>query len=268
MCEVFLHKPRKKCHGLPNTYLHTHVCVVFLVKGCVCFYPLNRGAPHLTLLSWPKRMAQYLREKKYVSVRNTIEQGTSGLVLVTQSCPTRWDPVDYSLCPRDSPGKNTGVGSHSLLHGIFQTLGSNPGLPHCRQILHCLSPRGKNTEQEGLKSAVQVVARAMVLFALRQRRNWNLLSGQRNTVSGGGCPTETLVVAHSHLTILLSWENHRVWGCADRMCVAPSGVWLPSGPIPTCGPRVTVQWGPTSTVECPSLEDELYNHLRVKGADF
>ena len=143
MCEVFLHKPRKKCHGLPNTYLHTHVCVVFLVKGCVCFYPLNRGAPHLTLLSWPKRMAQYLREKKYVSVRNTIEQGTSVLVLVTQSCPTRWDPVDYSLCPRDSPGKNTGVGSHSLLHGIFQTLGSNPGLPHCRQILHCLSPQGR-----------------------------------------------------------------------------------------------------------------------------
>ena len=34
----------------------------------------------------------------------------------------------------DSPGKNTAVGSHSLLQGIFPTQRSNPGLPHCRQI--------------------------------------------------------------------------------------------------------------------------------------
>ena len=39
----------------------------------------------------------------------------------------------------DSPGKNTGVGCHALLQGIFPTQGSNPGLPHCRQILYCLN---------------------------------------------------------------------------------------------------------------------------------
>ena len=39
------------------------------------------------------------------------------------------------LCPWDSPGKNTGVGYHFLLQGIFPTQGSNPGLPHCRQML-------------------------------------------------------------------------------------------------------------------------------------
>ena len=38
-------------------------------------------------------------------------------------------------CSQDSPGKITGVGSHSLLQGIFQTLRLNPGLLHCRQIL-------------------------------------------------------------------------------------------------------------------------------------
>ena len=43
---------------------------------------------------------------------------------------------------RDSPGKNTGVGSHSLLQGIFPTRGSNPGLLHCRQILYHLSHQG------------------------------------------------------------------------------------------------------------------------------
>ena len=42
----------------------------------------------------------------------------------------------------NSPGQNTGVGSLSLLQGIFPTHGSNPGLPHCRQILHQLSHKG------------------------------------------------------------------------------------------------------------------------------
>ena len=41
----------------------------------------------------------------------------------------------------EAPGKpkNTGIGSLSLLQGIFPTQGSNPGLPHCRQVLYCLS---------------------------------------------------------------------------------------------------------------------------------
>ena len=41
--------------------------------------------------------------------------------------------MDYS-----PPGKNTGVGFHALLQGIFPTQGSNPHLPHCRQFLYCL----------------------------------------------------------------------------------------------------------------------------------
>ena len=42
----------------------------------------------------------------------------------------------------NSPGQNTGVSSCSLLQGIFPTQGSNPGLPHCRQILYQLSHQG------------------------------------------------------------------------------------------------------------------------------
>ena len=41
--------------------------------------------------------------------------------------------------PWNSPGQNTGVGSLSLLQGIFPTQGSNPSLPHCKQILYQLS---------------------------------------------------------------------------------------------------------------------------------
>ena len=44
--------------------------------------------------------------------------------------------------PWNSPGQNTRVGSLFLLQGIFPTQGSNPGLPHCRQILYQLSHKG------------------------------------------------------------------------------------------------------------------------------
>ena len=39
------------------------------------------------------------------------------------------------------PGTNTGGGCHFLLQGIFPTQGLDPGLPHCRWILYCLSHR-------------------------------------------------------------------------------------------------------------------------------
>ena len=63
---------------------------------------------------------------------------------VTQ-CPTLCNqPMDSTrlLCPWNSPGKNTEVGSHSLLQGIFPAQESNPGLLYCRQILYPLSHQG------------------------------------------------------------------------------------------------------------------------------
>ena len=56
------------------------------------------------------------------------------LGLVTQFYPTLCDPMDCgppgSSVYGDSPGKNTRVGSHALLQGIFWTYGTNPGVPH------------------------------------------------------------------------------------------------------------------------------------------
>ena len=46
------------------------------------------------------------------------------------------------LCPWNSPGKNTGVGCHSILQGIFPTQGLISGLLHCRMILYRLSHQG------------------------------------------------------------------------------------------------------------------------------
>ena len=45
--------------------------------------------------------------------------------------------------PWNSLRQNTGVGSLSLLQGIFPTQGSNPGLLPCRQILYQLSYHGR-----------------------------------------------------------------------------------------------------------------------------
>ena len=70
-----------------------------------------------------------------------------------QSCLTLCTVVDCSIpptprlfCAWDSPGKNTGVGCHSLLQGIFLTQGSSP---HLLCLLHWqtgslpLAPPGK-----------------------------------------------------------------------------------------------------------------------------
>ena len=51
-----------------------------------------------------------------------------------------WPHGLYS--PWNSPDQNSGVGSLSLLQGIFPTQGSNPGLLHYRRILYQLSHKG------------------------------------------------------------------------------------------------------------------------------
>ena len=69
------------------------------------------------------------------------------VLVAAQSCLILCDPIDCSLpgfsVHGDSPGKNTGVGSHSLLQGIFQAQGLNPGLLHRQaDFFSCLSHQG------------------------------------------------------------------------------------------------------------------------------
>ena len=65
---------------------------------------------------------------------------------ISDSVMSDCEPVDVAarlLCPWDSRGRDAGVGCHSLLQGIFPTQRSNPGLPHCRQILLPTEPPWK-----------------------------------------------------------------------------------------------------------------------------
>ena len=70
--------------------------------------------------------------------------------LIVQSCPILCNPMDYSppgsSVHGGSPGKNTGVGCHALLQGIFPTQGLNPCLLcflHCQMDSLPLAPPGK-----------------------------------------------------------------------------------------------------------------------------
>ena len=92
--------------------------------------------------------------------------------LVAQSCLILCNPMDYSLpassVHRDSPGKNTEVGCHALLQGIFSTQWSNPGLLHCRWILYQLSyegsPRSHHQIQSHLDNLCYLLGDYFLLF--------------------------------------------------------------------------------------------------------
>ena len=89
--------------------------------------------------------------------------------------------MDYSL-PGSSVhgiflGKDTGVGSHSLLHWAFPTQGSNPGLLHHGQILYHLSHQGKMCSQvksSCWQNSVLCGYRTVSLLAVTQRPFWTI----------------------------------------------------------------------------------------------
>ena len=78
-----------------------------------------------------------LIHKCSMSKQNSIEIEKWKRVKVAQSCPALCDSVDCSLSRCCA-----GVGCHFLLQGIFHPQGSNPVLPHCRQILYQLNHKG------------------------------------------------------------------------------------------------------------------------------
>ena len=85
----------------------------------------SNGAQHIHEIQWTKRTWLNTYMTKFESESCSVISNSLG----PQGLYSPWN----------SPGKNAGVGSLSLLQGIFPTQGSNPGLPHCRWILYQLS---------------------------------------------------------------------------------------------------------------------------------
>jgi len=95
-------------HYIPE-FIQVHVhCIGDAIQSSILWHH-----PHLRCESWNVKKAEYQR--------------ILCMCLVVQSCTILCDPMDCSPPVHgDSPGKNTGVGCHALLQGIFPTQGSNP----------------------------------------------------------------------------------------------------------------------------------------------
>ena len=104
--------PGSSVHGIVQTRILEWVAILF-----------SRGSPAQGLNPGLSHCRQILYHLSY--------QECPVLTLAPSLC----DPMDYI-------GQNTGVGSFSLLQGIFPTQGSNPGLSHCRWILYHLIHKG------------------------------------------------------------------------------------------------------------------------------
>ena len=131
-------------------------------------FPLGRFSwlnpfPHASLCSdfiLSTHLAKYLQQSIVCLQVNTtrwyISSGRTHLISLcivnVEQCLTYTtrltlcDPMDCSppgsSVHGDFPGKDTWVGCHALLQGIFPSQGQNPGLPHCRRILYQLSYEG------------------------------------------------------------------------------------------------------------------------------
>ena len=132
----------QSCFSVPSL-LASLVSKCRPLMGVLCssrFPTFMITATSVTTLDWvPERVSPPLESLLNYRPKN-LDVGLKR-VKVAQSCPTLCDPKElYSL--GNAPHQNTGVGSHSLLQGIFPIQGSNPGLPHYRQILYQLSHQG------------------------------------------------------------------------------------------------------------------------------
>ena len=138
----------KKLRNTHNSQLHC------LELDCKCSENWTRGGKTvcdlLLQISMKVRQSRTLRIKTRDPRpgRASESESVSCSVVSSNSLQPHGLEAVRLLCPRDSPGKNTGVGSHSLLQGIFLTQGLNLGLLHCRQILYHLSHPGRWRLQE------------------------------------------------------------------------------------------------------------------------
>ena len=118
-------------------------------KKALCFFPAISQTSWINILTqqlcdcgWIFQLSELIFS--YLQGDNKTcftGMGESEKVLVTQLCLNLWDPARL-LCSWHFPDKNTEVGCHFLLQGIFLTQGLMPHFLHCSQIPYHLSLPG------------------------------------------------------------------------------------------------------------------------------
>ena len=142
-------------------------------------------------------------------------------VLVTPLCPTLCDPI-YCSSPGSSihgipPGKNTGVGCHSLLQGIFWTQGLKLDIPHCNSRFFTIwatrEALGNPLQYSCLENATDRGAwQAIVHKVMKSKTRWSDLACMhvwwRKSWGKSGCQVRDMMDEE-----LWWWE--REWGTWD-----------------------------------------------------
>ena len=177
--------------------------------------PENWENKTIILSSQVKYYNSFYHKSQKVSLYMMIYDSLLVLCLVTQLCLTLCEPMDCSLpgssVHGNSPGKNTEVGCHALLQGIFQTQGSNLDIPHCRQILYHWATR------KTLELFTNLLA-----FSLLQTYNYNCLifwfhfcCSVPKSCSAFCNPMDFKVAPASRV---LCWD---LWPLEERICPGP-----------------------------------------------
>ena len=138
--------------------------------------------------------------------------------------------------PWNSPGQNSGVGSLSLFQGTFPIQGSNPGLPHCRQILYQLSHKGSprilvwvvypfsrgSSRPRNWARVFCIAGRFFINWAIREVR----LGWKGTLLRGKWCSFKVLVTPS---WVERKWRKKSSWNNSTQhciMCLIWNSAWM------------------------------------------
>ena len=117
---------------------------------------------------WLSLSSRFFPQKAVLKKTESSKLGGSKCVNFTiERIKVKWKSLSRVQLLAISPGQNTGVGSLSLLQGIFPTQGWNPSLLHCRQILYQLSHKGSPERVKPLTKAGCIHRGSLLFFLLK-----------------------------------------------------------------------------------------------------
>ena len=162
--------------GVLKQFIHAHAVLCSFAQSCPTFCnSMDQQGPTRFLCPW-----RFSRQE-YWSGLPCRPPGD----LFNPGIEHRSPALQADSLPSESPGKpkNTGVGSLSILQGIFPTQRSNPGLPRCRQILYQLSHKESPRILEWVAYPFSSIFQTQIL-------NWGLLHCRKilNQLSYQGSP--------------------------------------------------------------------------------
>ena len=121
--------------------------------------------------------------------------------------------TSWIYSPWNSPGQNTGVGSCSLLQGIFPTQGWNPGLLHCRWILYQIVYSSMNESYQSSHECNPISIQWPICSKIKSRKiDWEISQGGTiSKIQIMGKSTEQMILFLQQISCKERQQRQR-WG--------------------------------------------------------